>query len=887
MQKRGLPIFETSRYALAKLTLVAVTVCCSLAWGQPPPIRINDLTTTNSIPTVSGTSSVVPTGLNNFEIVVNQGDPATFVNDSNQASADFQIFSIDPATNADGHGFAWRMTLADLNAPTAGARIDLLCTITATDVDGQDTAVLTIIDVSGQPQLEAAPLSRTFLPQETDGLVAEVFNTGAGFTNWSARLIPGRNWGEDEGSLTLTPPMIDDIAMAETFSGSSGAAIGTVEISLGAGVDGNTTPFDRHATIEIFPVNDLGVRINPGTDPDNRPVNQPVFVEVIHLKVFDTLDTSLEVPDDNLRFLSGHVRENYFSYDPLAPAPVTQGALPATDDGEVQLVAAAFGHPVGFSPASLNATVNDRLFNSQDGPFRFNTILFGQDTLDDTTDATGFVEDNGLSDFENAQNRIAQLQFNRDQFLAELFTTDDRDSLELLQEVFRDLLRFNPDDRIARNALLDIAFYQTSLQVIKAKELMFRGYSQRLFPRDPLRPVISNEIEIFEESLALFDSAMDPYFKLWGEVIGFAGEESMGEPFGLLIFREEAPFRRVGDLGFDARCDPLRPVGQPADCTESFDFPGMRDLDLIYDIYNHQAQAAVEVLRMRGLRLSTIDRLRSASLIRRFENRVTPEFELVSQVIPDWRTFLTPSAHTAALYTGALTGFQQVALMKGFLEGGRNVLGFDKDFLLLVQAFSSVGDEIFDTFNQILQFNNPFNAFVTPLGLAQQKLIDARASYFNYRGQEDELSETFRVQNLAIRDRLRQLSGVDPGPDIDNPVGQYLTPLDNPGGDLNRQGLSIELADIRLDITNAEGDVLLNNIENQIQTAARTAEISGDIQDVIVQRGLDRMGFQIGIGAANGISTFAQGVSDATLASDSSPNATSRSACRKHHCRYS
>ena len=73
-----------------------------------------------------------------------------------------------------------------------------------------------------------------------------------------------------------------------------------------------------------------------------------------------------------------------------------------------------------------------------------------------------------------------------------------------------------------------------------------------------------------------------------------------------------------------------------------------------------------------------------------------------------------------------------------------------------------------------------------------QKLDDARASFFNYRGSLDTLKEQFRIQNFALRDRLRELTGVDPGQNIDDPPYEYTAFDSNPNGELALQQRNIQ-----------------------------------------------------------------------------------------------
>lgn len=286
-------------------------------------------------------------------------------------------------------------------------------------------------------------------------------------------------------------------------------------------------------------------------------------------------------------------------------------------------------------------------------------------------------------------------------------------------------------------------------------------------------------------------------------------------------------------------------------------FSGFKDLALIFESYKAQPEIARELVKLYALRGGQEDLNKAKGLIRRLQTSTRQEFDIVSNLIPNWRETVSAASNIFPLALGVEAAISELTGLQQFLEGNNNVLGFDKDFLLLIQAFPIVGADIFDTFNQILQWNDPNNSFTTPFGLARDKLADARESYFNYRATQDDLMSQFRTQNLEYRDRLREITGVDPGQDIDNPPSAYLTASSNPGGELNLQQQSIDIARTGIEIGNAEGTVLQNQIDNERAIIDEANAVNSRVEDIFEEFANKRGSIELALGIIEGTQKLA------------------------------
>ena len=763
----------------------------------------------------------------------------------------------------------------------------------------------------------------------------------------------------------------------------------------------------------------------------------------------------------------------------------TPGDAPSA--GSVRILSSSVGQPTGaggaianFS-ATLRDVANDLLFYQPGAPssqndraaFRYRQVLFEVDEFGQPQNA---IAGNDASPAELAEDRIAQLEEDRDALLENLFGPDELAQVADAEALVRQALQFDPTDEGVQNLWLDVAYHQTEIALIKAREKIARGYRQCLFPSDPNQPIIGNEVDVFEEALAILESAADPYFKLICESLGISVEEFFtgfdnaagNPPFGLFVFKELVPRRSATSASLvspDGGVLPVRPgegqgnavtpggkvfsaaqgshdfavltdqanvswvateaapwlaltnagatgngtftanveanltsasrsaditvtftdaeggalgdvtamiiqdangptharldvspvilrvspdggvvtldvadndpdnvdpflwsasvalgddwlridtgsdsgegdgeislsfdqndgaverfaavrvtlpgesgnpvtveITQPRVQPESTLYPGFKDYILLFEVYKEEARAAAELIERLALRGGREDIAAAEAVVRRILGPCTAEASVLTRIL-DWQD-PTDGAGGLALrrlttaYNGWQTALQELVNKDLFIKGERNFLGFDPEFLMLVQEFQRLGVSVFDSFDSFLLFNDPSGGLSTPLGFALSRLDDARANYFNYRENLDALKEQFRVQNSDARDRLREITGVDPGSDIDNPEPAYLTPDDNLNGELALQELSIDAATTRVDIGEAEGNVLAVQIENEALIRDAEGDAAADIRGITIDYGQRAARQEVALGYIEGGQALAGQIADAVV----------------------
>lgn len=762
-------------------------------------------------------------------------------------------------------------------------------------------------------------------------------------------------------------------------------------------------------------------------------------------------------------------------------------AADAPSAGSVRIRSSSIGQPTGASgaianfSATLRDVADDLLFFQPGAPssqndqaaFRYRQVLFEVDEFGQPQNA---IAGNTASAAEQVEDRITQLEEDRDALLENLFGPDELAQVADAESLLRQALQFDPTDEGVQNLWLDIAYHQTEIALIKAREKIARGYRQCLFPSDPNQPIIGNEVAVFEEALDLLESAADPYFELICETLGISVEEFFSgfdnaadnPPYGLFVFKELVPRRSATSASLvspDGGVLPVRPgegqgngitpggkvfsaakgshdftvltdqgdiswvasesapwlslvnagatgnatftanveanltaasrtaditvafmdgdgaalgqviatiiqdangpaharldvaptilrvspeggvvtldvtdndpdnddpflwsasvavggdwlridtgsasgegageislsfdqnagsaerlaavrvtlpsqsgnpitveITQPRTQPESTLYPGFKDYILLFEVFKEEARAASELIERLALRGGQEDIVRAEAVVRRILGPCASEGAILTRIL-DWQS-PTDGAGGLALrrlttaYNGWQTGLQELVNKDLFIKGERNFLGFDPEFLMLVQEFQRLGISVFDSFDSFILFNDPGAGLSTPLGFALARLDDARGNYFNYRENLDALKEQFRVQNSDARDRLREITGVDPGSDIDNPEPAYLTPEGNLNGEIALQELSIDAADTRVAIGAAEGDVLAVQIENEALIRDAESDTATDIRGITIDYGQRAARQEVALGYIEGGQALADQVAEAIV----------------------
>ncbi|MCC6488747.1 MAG: hypothetical protein IT364_14710 [Candidatus Hydrogenedentes bacterium] len=486
-------------------------------------------------------------------------------------------------------------------------------------------------------------------------------------------------------------------------------------------------------------------------------------------------------------------------------------------------------------------------------------------------------------------------------------TIDDTDSIfsegersALAERLLREALRFAPTSEDIANSILDIAYARAVANGIIAKEYVVLAAQQNILPAPPTGFVIDNEIQYLETALELTKSATEPYFTLFQDRIGVNTTlvdpvQQDNPPFGYYIFQKLVPRRPLFVDGFAPRnpgtTDPntgeytpgtptggtLLPLvdqnGQPI----SLVLQGYKDWAFLWDNLRDQMQITKDLGRLYGLRggiddEGKLDRDKALELIDEAQQQGLLRANVLLGVFPDFEPQPGDVSGIAESISGAYTSISELDSVRDFLTGSNNLLGYSPDFLMLVQNFVGLvaTEQVFDSFDAFIAWLTQDNS---PLLTALNDYEQAVDSYDEYRGTIDELATQMRDSTLGYRDRLTQITGIDPGPDPRNPLDpRYLNPEDNAGSEIFQQLISIEKA--RLQIRRNAQEITNNQEQISIEVARRAEEeqINADLQDLIIDYGDQQADLTEEIGAINAAQAFANEMAAAADAFGSQPD---------------
>lgn len=388
--------------------------------------------------------------------------------------------------------------------------------------------------------------------------------------------------------------------------------------------------------------------------------------------------------------------------------------------------------------------------------------------------------------------------------MADLYTAADRTKSQLAEAELIGGLTNHPDSTILGELLLDIYYDRTVAEAIFAREALEKAELAHFGPPiaapAPLGGfIIDNEIAAYEAALQSNRVALATYFTLLTNSLGVA--DVAGVPLGYRLFQEDVPTR-----GLDPASYVSNNVVVCVSSNSSPLFTSYKDVVLLYELLSDQGRTASTLARLRLLRNSPGDINAAESLLTEVTRSLFLHTHLLRTAFPDLNpedASLANSGVGVALegVAGSLAELENVRQLQ---RGGLNPLGFDPDFLVLVQdAFSGEAPQP-DSYDAFLVHLADANS---ALGQATNALGAARNSYTTVRESEDELASHFDNSSITYMDRLRDIVGVFP----DDPrYGAY--PEGAPGSELNQQFLSISNA--LLTITNVS--VQMNNVYEKI-----------------------------------------------------------------------
>ena len=430
--------------------------------------------------------------------------------------------------------------------------------------------------------------------------------------------------------------------------------------------------------------------------------------------------------------------------------------------------------------------------------------------------------------------------FSRDRcafrYLAELYATDSSDPAQRVRaqlenitslfgpaegaradealSVLRNGLAVDPNNSVLADLLLDVYHDRTVAETIISKNLQAAADRARLGP--PSTPggfVIDDEIVPLEEAIMRNRSAMKYYFELLGDTLGQTG----ATPSGYIIFRQRVPMRALTPAQYLTTNGTLRSVVTNRTVLAA----GYKDLVLLFDLLRHHGRSVVPLARFLLARHAPGDLDTARALVDDAEKFITLHGDILLGIFPD----LNPVEGDGSGLAESIDGWRQTStdlhLVRQDIERNANSLGFDSDFMMLVQKFSDQSGDTFDSYDALQVRLSPADPS-SPLGFAKVKLQNAIASYDSYRGYQDQLQSQLNDITGAAEDRLREIVGVRLG------EAGYDKPEENVGSEMWQQRQSINVAGLNITRNGLE----ISNLNQQIQIEiGRALSVSNAVID--------------------------------------------------------
>ncbi len=278
-------------------------------------------------------------------------------------------------------------------------------------------------------------------------------------------------------------------------------------------------------------------------------------------------------------------------------------------------------------------------------------------------------------------------------------------------------------------------------------------------------------------------------------------------------------------------------------------FSGYKDLVLLFDLLRDYGRTAATFGRLLLARGSPADLNEASALVGDSQRFLWLQGNLLKSVFPALPPENDPSALAQAI-EGWSQSLDQLDHLKQSIVGDANLLGFAPDFLMLIENFDEIGSpQSFDSFDSFARRLAPGRA-TSPLQVALEGLVNARTTYSDYRGYEDQVAEQMDNSSITYQDRLRDIVGVFPADPrySDNPTN-------NPGSELDQQFRSIEVAHLRIQKNRTEMDNLNQEVLIEQQRA-------GSVSSIIIRYGNMQASLTETIGHINAGQAAANGLAD-------------------------
>ena len=501
-------------------------------------------------------------------------------------------------------------------------------------------------------------------------------------------------------------------------------------------------------------------------------VGQNVYASTIPDIVVPNYTNELSNTDSNpepttsssVVFFSGSVGA-YFE-----PESGLEQAVPTANDSGITLSQSAIAQPFSAGQPYPN--------------FVQEQILLAQDLLyPDTTQTREQIEGSGKAFrykpllFSNDGESAISSDFER---IEEWYGAAERSAAETAVEFLANGLKFAPEDPTLRNAILD-AYYDLAVaevQFIKVKLGTMAEWRLGFMASPSNGFIINEEIELHKEIISNYQFILH----LYGEFLNrrfatnvnkIAPGSSQGIPFGAYVFQKEQ-FRRnqlavsfIDEDGILKTVPDYNPETESGDPTEGQReiLSGYKDYALLLTLLRDYGDATAELARLYGLRKlddGTNDDIQDGlSLIASTQQELFLTNKLLNNLLDGYTPQLNDGTGIAETLNGLQVAKADLNSAQTFLIGETNALGFDPDFLVLIQEFpdTTEGNQ-FDSYDAMIRWIR--NTDTSPLNFAQTAYERAFDNYEKYKGFADQVFNEFSAINTTMSQRYFEITGYDP-----------------------------------------------------------------------------------------------------------------------------
>jgi hypothetical protein len=406
-----------------------------------------------------------------------------------------------------------------------------------------------------------------------------------------------------------------------------------------------------------------------------------------------------------------------------------------------------------------------------------------------------------------------------------LYGQAEQDRSWLAEEELLKGLTYHPDSTILWNLLLDI-YYERSLpeQIIAANALGEVEAIRLSPPSIPSGLVIDDEIEALLKAQDAYRPLIVNYFSLFTNTLDIADTP----PLGYRIFQELAPTRNLTPMHY-------LDDGELASVNGSTNilYEGYKDLVFLYEALRDYGRTVEPIAQL----MARYDAAGAKELVTDAQRFLYLHAGILNGMFAD-QSMNDPVRKAIAAVNTCLTDLDN---LKQTLIGGSNLLGFEDDFLMLIQKFAGQSEDIFDSFDAFELRLDP-DDLSSPLNYAMTLREEAIDSYSDYRGYQDQLETQLSYITGSAEDRLFQIAGAYPD------EAAYNAPENNDGCEIWMQLTSIETAQLQIQRNKIE----IANLEEEVRIEVARSQ---SVQDTKVSYGNKQVSLTEWIGHINAAQT--------------------------------